>query len=117
MEKIIVNRIRCKRCGDVIESMYTHDFKLCQCGAVGIDGGKEYLRREFDSEEDYQELSVVIEEVEIAKIRTQMEHMTTSEFTELLNQTENPDERELYSVVFNTILQQKQQEVIKANKF
>jgi len=117
MEKIIINRIRCKQCGNVIESMYTHDFKLCQCGAVGIDGGKEYLRREFDSEEDYQELSVVIEDVEIAKIRTQLEQMTTSEFTELLKQTENPDERELYSVVFNTILQQRQRQIIKANKF
>jgi len=69
MEKIIVNRIRCKRCGDVIESMYTHDFKLCKCGAVGIDGGKEYLRREFDSKDDFQELSVV-KEVEESKENT-----------------------------------------------
>ena len=65
MEKIIVNRIRCKRCGDVIESLYTHDSKMCKCRLVGVDGGKEYLRRTFThSEDDYQELSVVIEEVE-----------------------------------------------------
>ena len=53
----------------------------------------------------------------LTEIRTRMEHMTTSEFIDLLNQTENPDERELYSVVFNTILQQRQRQIIKANKF
>ncbi|WP_425298674.1 DUF7695 domain-containing protein [Paenibacillus macquariensis] len=31
--------MRCKHCGDTIESKTTHDFQLCTCGAVGIDGG------------------------------------------------------------------------------
>lgn len=26
MEKIIENKIRCRKCGDVIESVSTHDF-------------------------------------------------------------------------------------------
>ena len=43
--------------------------------------------------------------------------MTNAEFTDLLGQTEDPNEKELYYAVFNTILQQKQREVIKANKF
>lgn len=51
------------------------------------------------------------------EISNKLSQMTTSEFTELLKQTENPDERELYSVVFNTILQQRQRQIIKANKF
>ena len=45
MQKIMTNKIRCKKCGDVIESEYTHDFKMCKCGAVGVDGGHDYLRR------------------------------------------------------------------------
>lgn len=58
MEKIKVNKIRCKRCGDVIESKTVHDFKFCKCGAVAVDGGKEYLRRCFiNTEDDYEELS------------------------------------------------------------
>ena len=52
MEKIKINKIRCKRCGDIIESKTVHDFKFCKCGAVAVDGGKEYLRRCFINTED-----------------------------------------------------------------
>ena len=52
MNKIIVNKIKCKKCGDIIESTYRHDFKFCKCGAVAVDGGKDYLRR-IRYEEDY----------------------------------------------------------------
>lgn len=31
--------IMCRRCRETIESKYTYDYKLCSCGAVGIDGG------------------------------------------------------------------------------
>ena len=31
--KIIRNAIRCKKCGEVIESKSVHDFKFCSCGA------------------------------------------------------------------------------------
>ena len=40
MKKIIRNRIKCKKCGEIIESMSRHDFKFCKCGAVAVDGGK-----------------------------------------------------------------------------
>ena len=56
MDKIITNKIRCRKCGDVIESKYTHDFRFCKCGAVAVDGGKEYLRR-VGNLEDWEELS------------------------------------------------------------
>lgn len=59
MDKIIkINRIRCNSCGDIIVSEHCHDFKRCRCGRVGVDGGREYLRREFmESTDDYTELS------------------------------------------------------------
>ena len=58
MEKIKINKIRCKRCEDIIESKTAHDFKFCKCGVVAVDGGKEYLRRCFiNIEDDYEELS------------------------------------------------------------
>ena len=56
MEKIIINKIRCKKCGDIIESTYRHDFKFCKCGALGVDGGKDYLRR-CGNRMDWEELS------------------------------------------------------------
>lgn len=42
---VYVNRARCKKCGDVIESRSVHDFKQCKCGAIFTDGGKDYIRR------------------------------------------------------------------------
>ena len=56
MRKIIINKIRCKKCGDEIESTYCHDFKFCKCGAVAVDGGKDYRRR-GGNREDWEELS------------------------------------------------------------
>lgn len=55
--RIITNTIRCKKCGDIIASEHRHDAQRCACGAVGVDGGREYLRR-AGNEEDYEELSV-----------------------------------------------------------
>lgn len=53
------NVIRCKHCGDVIESKSVHDFRWCRCHTVFVDGGHEYLRRGYltSPEEDYEELS------------------------------------------------------------
>ena len=55
-EKILVNKIQCKKCKDIIESKHVHDFKWCSCGAVAVDGGLEYLRR-VGNIEDIIELS------------------------------------------------------------
>ena len=55
--KIVTNKIECKRCGDIIESTYRHDFKDCKCGAVAVDGGKDYLRR-GGNREDWEDMSV-----------------------------------------------------------
>ena len=42
---ILENKIMCLKCNTVIESKTVHDFKWCKCGAVAVDGGKEYLKR------------------------------------------------------------------------
>lgn len=61
-KKIIVsNKIRCKSCGDVIESTHVYDSKRCSCKSVGVDGGTEYLRR-IGSLENIEELSEYREE-------------------------------------------------------
>ena len=50
--KIMVNCIRCRTCGETLNSRYTHDFVPCKCyiesdGVKGCacDGGLSYLRR------------------------------------------------------------------------
>lgn len=37
--------IVCKKCGDCLYSMSRWDFKMCKCGAVGIDGGQTHYVR------------------------------------------------------------------------
>ena len=58
MDKIIRNRIMCRKCGDIIGSKHRHDFKSCSCGACAVDGGHDYLRRCGNSE-DWQEMSEI----------------------------------------------------------
>lgn len=56
--KIIKNAIQCKKCGDIIESKYTHDFKFCSCGACAVDGGHSYLKRVWkESMNDFIDMS------------------------------------------------------------
>lgn len=59
MQRIYSNKIKCRHCGDIIESTHIHDFKWCKCGAVAVDGGLEYLKRSANNPNDYQDLSIV----------------------------------------------------------
>ena len=61
--KVIRNAAKCRKCGDIIESTYVHDFKWCSCHSIFVDGGMEYLRRGGELE-DIIELSQE-EEIEI----------------------------------------------------
>ena len=54
--RIKTNKIKCRKCGDIIESTYTHDLKYCECGAVAVDGGHDYLRR-VGNPEDWEDFS------------------------------------------------------------
>lgn len=44
-KKIKRNAARCAECGAVVESRHVHDFVSCPCGAMFVDGGREYIRR------------------------------------------------------------------------
>ena len=58
--KIIVNKVRCKRCDSIIESKNVHDFQRCSCGAITIDGGTDYQRTSWptgDNVDDYIDFS------------------------------------------------------------
>ncbi len=56
MAKIIINKAKCKKCGDIIESKEANDFKRCTCGSIAVDGGLEYIKR-VGNKEDVIELS------------------------------------------------------------
>lgn len=59
MKKLVKNAIRCKHCGDIIESKNIHDWVQCSCETCFVDGGLDYLRRGFKTspEDDYEEIS------------------------------------------------------------
>ena len=60
MEHIIKNQARCLVCGDIIESEYTHHNNTCSCGNLSVDGGRDYIRRSYMTEE-WEDLSEVEE--------------------------------------------------------
>ena len=59
---IITNKIKCNYCGDVITSTFRHDFQVCSCGRVAVDGGYDYLKRNFHEPNDFTDLSIVTED-------------------------------------------------------
>lgn len=56
---ILYNKIRCKKCGDILESKNVHDFKMCSCRSCAVDGGHDYLRR-VGEKSDWEDMSVSI---------------------------------------------------------
>ena len=58
------NKIRCRHCGDIIESRTVHDFVSCSCGRVAVDGGHDYLRR-CGAKSDFDDLSEVDPDEEV----------------------------------------------------
>ena len=59
---IIRNMARCCKCDVTLESTFTHDFVMCECGNF-VDGGRDYLRR-GGNPADLEELSEMTEDKE-----------------------------------------------------
>ena len=64
---IIQNKIRCLVCGGEPCSSSRHHRAMCECGAVGVDGGMDYLKRHGDRE-DMKELSILLPEGAVKKL-------------------------------------------------
>src|SRR5688572_6893081 len=44
MAVLLRSQLVCPKCDDLISSIHVHDFRQCNCGALAIDGGRDYLR-------------------------------------------------------------------------
>lgn len=42
--KILKNSIICKNCFEMVTSRSNHDYRVCKCGRVAVDGGLEYCK-------------------------------------------------------------------------
>lgn len=60
-EVIVSNQAQCLVCGDKPFSAHVHDYKMCFCGNVAVDGGVSYLKRSVRDKEKYKNLSIVLE--------------------------------------------------------
>lgn len=40
----LIRAVQCRKCLDVIISLYHHDYHTCSCGDIAIDGGRDYVR-------------------------------------------------------------------------
>jgi len=56
---IVRNSARCLKCLDHIESKHVHDFVTCKCGAISVDGGKEYFKRSAEDVSLLEDTSIV----------------------------------------------------------
>lgn len=59
---ILCNMAQCLLCGQVIESKHRHDYVSCRCDNLFVDGGLQYLRRGWEQEGSWKELSEVADE-------------------------------------------------------
>lgn len=57
---ILSNQARCKRCNDTPYSANRHDYQSCQCGAIGVDGGMDYMRRVAGDLNNIEDISITI---------------------------------------------------------
>jgi hypothetical protein len=60
------NSARCLNCLDEIESKHHHDFVTCSCGAISVDGGKQYFKRSVQNFAFFEDTSEVIPDEEVA---------------------------------------------------
>jgi hypothetical protein len=44
MAVLLRSQIVCPKCDGLISSIHVHDLQQCPCGALAIDGGRDYLR-------------------------------------------------------------------------
>ena len=52
-----MNKAKCKKCGDIIQSKHRHDFVECKCGEIFVDGGEDYYRRGANDTDNFIDLS------------------------------------------------------------
>lgn len=62
---ILRNSAKCLNCNEEIESKHRHDFTTCKCGNLSVDGGPDYLKRNF--RDKYLETSVESNDLLVAR--------------------------------------------------
>lgn len=54
-----LNKVRCKKCGDVLISHQESREEKCGCGSLKMGGGHSWIKRSGKAGVDYEELAVL----------------------------------------------------------
>jgi len=55
---IKINSAKCLMCGDILRSRSRHEYVICSCGNLAVDGGIDYLKRSARKMKNVEELSI-----------------------------------------------------------
>lgn len=80
--KILVNQVRCLICGNAPYSAHVHDYKRCDCNAIAVDGGMNYLKRSGDHNLMV-DISIAIDTTYFKKLEEVLEQYDNQELTKL----------------------------------
>lgn len=61
---VYLNQAMCTLCNDVITSRNKHDYSVCRCGNLSVDGGSWYLKRSAKDTGSCKEMSIYYNEKE-----------------------------------------------------
>jgi len=56
----------CPSCGDKIYSRARHDFRMCSCGSMSVDGGFDYVKRSLSPEFKFED--IMEEEIDLGDV-------------------------------------------------
>ncbi len=98
--KLVRNAAYCTKCNTEVESKHRHDFVMCKCGEIFVDGGLSYVRygfvddKTFINRAEYRQPTIEELKYEIAKANNDLAYG-------------------LYSKDHTTAVKQKAQELLK----
>lgn len=56
---IFLNQAKCLECGDIIRSRNRHDYVMCSCGCLAVDGGSSYAKRSYRDGTRWEDMTVL----------------------------------------------------------
>jgi hypothetical protein len=78
---IIQNEAQCAKCKAIIFSRHRHDCVSCECGAIAVDGGQDYLRR-IGNRENIIERSLDLDKKIVLECIAAVQHATDTGCTD-----------------------------------
>lgn len=77
------NQVRCLVCHDTPYSSHRHDYVMCKCGAVGVDGGMSSARVIYTGLHNWEDMSIHISECDFEELKVLLKEPLHNEDADL----------------------------------